>query len=182
MKICKEAEREKDCRLKSIVLNGAYYVNPAVGVVSSTAFTLFTPHRPRHEWVIITTANDSIYCIQFSRPDEHSKAEITVSHHSSEESANSFGARGIGNEAYHTVWEKKQTYNRTFQDVLNFLNDFDHNYNLVSNNCQTLSSELYAKFANLSINDIVRDRQRIHNTPGFTRGIDGSKNITCNVM
>ncbi|EHL32344.1 hypothetical protein [Legionella drancourtii] len=178
MKICAQAEHEKKSQLESIVLNGAYYVNPVVGIASSTALTLFSPHKVRHEWIIITTSSGSIFCIEFAR-SEQSRPEIVISHHQSEKSANDAGASGIGNGSYHTVREKRQTKDRTLEDVINHLHGLDQDYNVVFNNCQYLASELYSEFADIKIRDLMLDQQKRYNTPGFSRGIDNSVSVTC---
>lgn len=64
MKICEKAEREQASQLKTIAVYGAYFLDP-IGQLASASLVFFTPDRVRHEWIVATTTNEAVFCIQF---------------------------------------------------------------------------------------------------------------------
>lgn len=180
MKICDKAIQSQS-KINSISHNGSYFVNPIFGSLASIPTALFTPHRVRHEWIIIESTGHAIYCIQFSGSDSK-KAEITMEYYSNIESANEAGMRVAGTHSYHEVNEKRPAKDYSIGDFIHFLENCDDNYNLLTNNCQTLTSKLYAKFADITLNDVMCDHEKAKNTLGFTREIDGSTTITCQIL
>lgn len=205
MKICDEALKEakqvattsdskthevlkKPSRIKNITWNGAYFVNSIFGTTTSAVSTLFTPHHVAHEWIVLETTTDStlgpnsFYCVQFAGSDSQ-KAEITMSHHTNLESANEAGMRVAGRQSYHEVQKERLTKGHNLvYDFINFLKKCDDNYNLLTNNCQTLTSNLYAKFAYITLNDQMRDHERAKNTLGFSREPNGTTTIVCSIV
>jgi len=181
MRISEQAKREKEDKLSSIEINGAWFGGEYTGQLAAAPMAFFTPHKFRHEWVVLTTTRGSVYCIQFSGSDQ-SKAEVALTSHSSQEAANKAGMNIVGAKSYHPVQEERKIYNRTLEDVINFVCNFDEKYNMVTNNCQTLTSRLYAEFATINSDEIISDHRRAFNTPGFSRTIDGGVTIMCKIM
>lgn len=183
MRISNKAEQDKNSALESIEIMEAFFVNSPVGMLGSTAIGLFTPYKISHQWIILTTVSGSIYCIQFARPEQsepsdESKSEIAVMDYPTVEAANEAGAKGVGNQKYRSVQEKKTTKGGTLEDVIDYLKSYDHSYNLALNNCQSLASDLYARFARLSLDDEIEDLRKAYNTPGVYIG-KNIKSFTC---
>jgi len=178
MKICEKAEQDKNSQLETIAWNGAYFINRAVGMLASAPMMLFTPHRARHEWIVVTTTSGSVYCIQFAKGDECK--EIIVSDHDSIAEANVDGRSGTGSSSWDPIEKERPANINTLGDLLVFITNWNQQYNIVSNNCQSLASDIYDKFADISLSDRFR-QQSMENKLGVSRH-PGGISIVCNVM
>jgi hypothetical protein len=133
----------------------------------------------------------SVFCIQFARlKGQDSLPEIVMSHHPSVENANEYGIeKDLSNpslikdlDAFHPVKAEIKTHHLKLRDVIEFLKTCDPEYNKMLNNCQTLAGKLYAKFANITKAQIVREQTRAYQKLGCSELSDGSTVVTCNLF
>ncbi len=168
---------ESESNVLWVKVNKIWFTEEVSGQLFSILTTFVIPYDCSHAWLLVGTESGTIFCMQFAKVDgDSSRREILISAHETEEEANKAGMVGVGDRFCEGRKKEKVLPDTKLKDILTYIDNFNSNYSLLSNNCQSLAYKAYGAFA------VGMDKQWDYSKPGWTRQKDGSVTLVCNMM